>query len=152
MSTVTATDARSALGVQLPPPGFKTYAAGTFKVEKVGSLDDFKAKFMGLHSMHSLRPAVLTGETLLVHTGRKQQWRLGSFTLMIFIITLFLLFLSPQHLISLCINHRGRLLEVKDWRGALMSGIEIMEKICQWWAFSTWAEHFSKIIKLLSSN
>lgn len=70
MSTVAASDANCALGAHLPPPALKAYPAGTFKVEKVGSLDDFKAKFIGLRS---LRPAVLVGHTLWLHDNRQQQ-------------------------------------------------------------------------------
>jgi hypothetical protein len=58
MSTLSANDSKTALGIQLPPSTVKSYATGTFKVEKVSSLDDFKAKIMG---MRSLKPAVLVG-------------------------------------------------------------------------------------------
>lgn len=71
MSTLaTRNDAKNALGTPLLPPGVQVLPAGSFKVEKVVSLDDFKAKMMG---MGGLRPAILKGSTLWVQGARSQQ-------------------------------------------------------------------------------
>jgi hypothetical protein len=71
MSTVAPrNDAKSAHGTHLLPPGLQVLPAGSFKVEKVVSLDDFKAKMIG---MGGLRPAVLKGSTLWVQGARSQQ-------------------------------------------------------------------------------
>lgn len=67
MSTLATCDVKQAMKGQLPPPDVKVVHLGSFKVEKVGSLDDFKAKMIG---MGKLRPAVLTSSGLWVHNGR----------------------------------------------------------------------------------
>jgi hypothetical protein len=70
MSTLATCDVKQAIKGQLPPPGVKVVPMGSFKVEKIGSLDDFKAKTIG---MGQLRPAIMTSTGLWVHNGRSQQ-------------------------------------------------------------------------------
>lgn len=69
MSMLTANDASTALIGHSNPCGVRLLPAGTFKVEKIGSLDDFKAKIMGTRS---LRPAVMIGQNIIYVEGRLQ--------------------------------------------------------------------------------
>ena len=63
MSVAMESDIKTALSFAPLPTGVTIMPKGSFKVEKVGSLDDFKAK---LAFMGSLKPAVLINQNLVV--------------------------------------------------------------------------------------
>jgi len=59
------------LGSRLPK-GVRVMQVGSFRMENVVSLDEFKSRCMDLRS---LKPAVLMGQTLIVASPKQQQWR-----------------------------------------------------------------------------
>lgn len=81
MTSIDASDALHAQTRADLPGGVRIMPMGSFRVEKVGSLDELKTKKWNFAAM---RPAVLVKDTLVLVQLRSELWVFKLITLMIF--------------------------------------------------------------------
>jgi hypothetical protein len=70
MSAILQSDAKLAINLESTGRGVRMLPMGTFTVQKVMNLDEFKSRKM---DFRSLKPAVLVNHTLMVSSTTPQQ-------------------------------------------------------------------------------